>query len=485
MKTKFLMATLVLFLLISCTAPQTPPPSALSEVEVSTATAISQVGMANPASVYCVEQGFKSEIRTAADGSQSGVCIFPDGSECDEWAYFRKECAPGQSIATPTQTTLAALSPGDVVAQAVSIPAGVIVDPRDGPTGMTENLAFYAPDGSMLGEMSALYADKLHVAGAYQGALNFPLVFHSVDPDSRAQAVKVNKDGQVADLLSLGESVMVSNLVGVPGDPTISFTTFQPVNSSLQTQFFFGSVDSMPAVPVFTLESAESRYWKVVAIQANNGASPGIWFTREPWGIGGDIVFAYQEGLSYLEIVSGQVKEALSTDVTFSGLSPDQTWVAYTVRKNAGSEFFIRNLAGGEPILIPTLPESDRGAGDGIFSPSNKYIVWREAQGSLMDGTFHETIRVATLDGQTVNNFADTMFYDVLQPQAVQISKIPLPQFGEGTQVSPAGWLDDETFLVQADSPEKPHDGALVKVNALTGEMTFFAYGDFAGWFYP
>jgi len=34
------------------------------------------------------------EIRTAEDGSQTGYCIFPDGSECDEWAYYRGECGP-------------------------------------------------------------------------------------------------------------------------------------------------------------------------------------------------------------------------------------------------------------------------------------------------------------------------------------------------------------------------------------------------------
>jgi putative hemolysin len=48
----------------------------------------------NPAAVYCQEQGYAYEIRTAADGSQSGVCIFPDGSECDEWAFYRGECGP-------------------------------------------------------------------------------------------------------------------------------------------------------------------------------------------------------------------------------------------------------------------------------------------------------------------------------------------------------------------------------------------------------
>ena len=49
----------------------------------------------NPASVYCTDNGGTLEIRTAEDGGQSGVCLFPDGSECEEWAYFRGECVPG------------------------------------------------------------------------------------------------------------------------------------------------------------------------------------------------------------------------------------------------------------------------------------------------------------------------------------------------------------------------------------------------------
>ncbi len=51
----------------------------------------------NPASAYCTAQGGTPEIRTDADGGQYGVCIFADGSECEEWAYFRGECAPGNT----------------------------------------------------------------------------------------------------------------------------------------------------------------------------------------------------------------------------------------------------------------------------------------------------------------------------------------------------------------------------------------------------
>lgn len=49
----------------------------------------STVGLANPASQYCVSQGGEVVIVTAADGSQSGRCRLPDGTEVDEWEYFR------------------------------------------------------------------------------------------------------------------------------------------------------------------------------------------------------------------------------------------------------------------------------------------------------------------------------------------------------------------------------------------------------------
>lgn len=64
------------------------------DMDVAPPPTTTPAGIANPASTYCVEQGGTSEIRTAEDGSQSGVCKFPDGSECDEWAFFRGKCAP-------------------------------------------------------------------------------------------------------------------------------------------------------------------------------------------------------------------------------------------------------------------------------------------------------------------------------------------------------------------------------------------------------
>ncbi len=58
-------------------------------------TAVS-VGIPNPASAFCIENGGMSEIRTADDGGQYGMCVFEDGSECEEWAFFNHECGSAE-----------------------------------------------------------------------------------------------------------------------------------------------------------------------------------------------------------------------------------------------------------------------------------------------------------------------------------------------------------------------------------------------------
>lgn len=51
--------------------------------------------MPNPASAYCEEQGGVVETREDEDGGQYGVCVFDDGSECEEWAFYNGDCEPG------------------------------------------------------------------------------------------------------------------------------------------------------------------------------------------------------------------------------------------------------------------------------------------------------------------------------------------------------------------------------------------------------
>ncbi len=94
MKTKVLFVVCLLLITSCVRATTKPSQTAVSETPIAQST---METLPNPASAYCEQQGYKNEIRTAADGSQSGICIFPDGSECDEWAYYRGECKPAES----------------------------------------------------------------------------------------------------------------------------------------------------------------------------------------------------------------------------------------------------------------------------------------------------------------------------------------------------------------------------------------------------
>jgi hypothetical protein len=57
--------------------------------------AVADPGAGNPASANCVAKGGRVVIVETTLG-QSGVCVFPDGSRCEEWRFFRGECAPGK-----------------------------------------------------------------------------------------------------------------------------------------------------------------------------------------------------------------------------------------------------------------------------------------------------------------------------------------------------------------------------------------------------
>ena len=103
---KIMLCLFLIFALAACAAPQT------------------NMNMPNPASVYCEEQGNTLEIRTAQDGSQSGECIFPDGSSCDEWAFYRGECGPGTAAPTAAPEATAAPSEAPVDGAGGAIPPG-------------------------------------------------------------------------------------------------------------------------------------------------------------------------------------------------------------------------------------------------------------------------------------------------------------------------------------------------------------------------
>jgi putative hemolysin len=97
-------------------APETP----IGEVAESEATATAEAAssLANPASVFCEENGGRVDIRTV-NGGEAGFCVFPDGSECEEWTFFRGECATRSTYQTPSPEVRGELV--DAMAQALGM----------------------------------------------------------------------------------------------------------------------------------------------------------------------------------------------------------------------------------------------------------------------------------------------------------------------------------------------------------------------------
>jgi putative hemolysin len=72
-------------LLAAACASTTPTPTEVIE----------PVGLPNPASQNCLDQGGDLVMMQRGDGGQYGVCFFEDNRQCEEWALMRGDCPLG------------------------------------------------------------------------------------------------------------------------------------------------------------------------------------------------------------------------------------------------------------------------------------------------------------------------------------------------------------------------------------------------------
>ena len=138
MKTKLLTLGLLacLLLVTGCSIPVSgalspeTPSADVAAAETESATIVEEdkgIGMPNPASVYCEERGGTLVMRDAEAG-QYGVCVFPDGSECEEWALFRGECGVEPDNEASPETTDITEPVEDWVGVVVGNPQGAQFD---------------------------------------------------------------------------------------------------------------------------------------------------------------------------------------------------------------------------------------------------------------------------------------------------------------------------------------------------------------------
>ena len=78
---------LPILLMVGCKEASDPSPTPFTE-----GVEDAFIGIPNPASFYCLEMGYELDLRDTEDGTE-GICIFPDGNECEEWEFLAGGCA--------------------------------------------------------------------------------------------------------------------------------------------------------------------------------------------------------------------------------------------------------------------------------------------------------------------------------------------------------------------------------------------------------
>jgi len=321
----------------------------------------------------------------------------------------------------------------------------------------------------------ASYADEsnLHILSVFpHDNSGLPVLYYSFEQNN---SLLMSHNGQISTLLSVPD---FSGMVGAPGKAVFAYTRVEYANVNLISHLYAGTIKDIPtAAPVYSENSAEG--WGLVAFAVNVEAEKpvGIWYSKRPWGIGGDIVFDPLRTLSYIDLQTGSNSQYLGADANPSAISADGKWLAYTDDEGAvagAGTMAIRNIETGVGLSYPLQNAVDqRGAGEASFSPSNEYLAWMEGSGFQMAEipNFHSVVRVGNLNGNIIAEFADTAF-------------VAASGLGTVARVEPVGWFDDNTLVVMARG-EAWNDAVLLMIDISSQNISLLAQGVFVGFVYP
>jgi len=87
----YIIVTMILigvYVLSACKGSEELVPTQFYENEVGDAF----IGIPNPASFYCQEMGYELDLRDTNGGTE-GICIMPNGTECEEWEFLAGGCS--------------------------------------------------------------------------------------------------------------------------------------------------------------------------------------------------------------------------------------------------------------------------------------------------------------------------------------------------------------------------------------------------------
>jgi hypothetical protein len=371
----------------------------------------------------------------------------------------------------PSTETIASPEPTRATARPIFAPL-----PVPAPNGfaaysfdpVNANLTLFDLQGQSIAVLSIPpTASSIKVAGGLSAeVVTAPLVYFEWEKHE----LVLDQDGSVSKLADVPHFVALAAAVG---QPALAYSSIEYLNDGATTSshLYAGTPQTLAsATPALSIADTESYAITPLAVRSEAGQPVGVWYTWEPQGIGGEIVFAPRSGLYYLDLVNGANHEILGRGVNPAAVSLDQAWLAFTTA--VVSPLSIRNLTDGQEVTFPLLADSDRGAGNALFAPDSQHVAWLEASGKRAadPSTFHVTIRVATTTGQIVADVPGATVIDFVGGG------------GEVMNARPVGWLDGQTLILQVYSPDTSN---LLRINLDGSGLDYLALGSLVGLLYP
>jgi hypothetical protein len=262
------------------------------------------------------------------------------------------------------------------------------------------------------------------------------------------------------------------NIISAVGKPVLAFSLLEYTDAGLLSQVFLSDLQALPtAEAIFTTTNSQSNAIESIAIAVKDDQPVGLWYTTVPYGIGGNIVFEPRQSLTFLDLTNFQMNTFLDTTKAPVGISVDQNWFAYTQVGGSGPLRIINNFDTSTIVSFLLKEDSNRGAGNAVFSPDNQYLAWKEASDANGNGTLHQTIRIGSLNGTVISEIQDTALQGVSGLEEVG-------------WVVPVGWLDTQTLALEVRNPTGENSSILSVIYDGTG-LTYLVPGSFIGFLYP
>jgi hypothetical protein len=227
-------------------------------------------------------------------------------------------------------------------------------------------------------------------------------------------------------------------------DSGSSLMIASPDGSNLETLLTINMDTTFPVQLVAELWSADGKY---------------VYFSKEPVGLGGYILFSGASNLYKIDIETKEVSEIIpqatsGPQICLDAISGDYRFVADNCTENA---ITIRDLQNGSSATIqaPSDVTGYRLMGSARFNPAGDQVAFAIAQGNPDDE--HGWVAVGDSTGGT--------------------SRLVLTG-NAGNFYMVLGWLDDQTLLVQSISINNPNVGnQLFTVGPDGSNLTEVAHG--------